>query len=141
MGTSVFRSLMAAACLAAATPLLAQQSGPDIVEIMHQFILAEHAAKQCLKPDQATWARFEANRRIVVLRSTEEMLRRKPDASAWQVSQWFARSTAPAMMQMDEIIRSKGCTDPRIQDLLKRFELQVNWKLGEAAQGGRKQNR
>lgn len=140
MGTSIFRFLMAAACLAAAMPALAQQ-GPDIVEIMRQFILAEHAAKQCLKPDEATWARFEANRRIVVLRSTEEMLRRKPDASAWQVSQWFVRSTVPVMMQMDEIIRSKGCTDPRIQDLLKRFELQVNWKLGEAAQAGRQQNR
>lgn len=136
MATSIFRSLMAAACLAAAMPALAQQ-GPDIVEIMRQFILAEHAAKQCLKPDEATWARFEANRRIVVLRSTEEMLRRKPDATAVQASQWFARSTVPVMVQMDEIIRSKGCTDPRIQDLLKRFELQVNWKLGEAAQAGR----
>lgn len=135
MIASVFRPLMLIAGLAAATPLLAQQGGADIVEIMRQFILAEHAAKQCLKPDQATWARFQANRRIVVLRSTEEMLKRKPGARAEQVAQWFARSTVPVMAHMDEVIRNKGCTDPRIQDLLKRFDVQVNLNLRQAAKG------
>ena len=124
MRVSVVRALIGGAWLAAAIPVLTQQ-GPDIVEIMRQFMLAEHAAKQCLKPDQATWARFEANRRIVTLRATEAMRKRKPGATAWQISQWFAQSTVPVMAHMDEIIRSKGCTDPRIQDLLKRFEIQA----------------
>lgn len=85
MRVSVVRALIGGAWLAAAMPVLTQQ-GPDIVEIMRQFMLAEHAAKQCLKPDQATWARFEANRRIVTLRATEAMRKRKPGATAWQIS-------------------------------------------------------
>lgn len=115
-----------AAALLASTPAALAQNKLDIVEIMRQFILAEHAAKQCLKPDQQTWARFEANRRIVVVRSTQEMLKRKPGATVRQVSEWYARSTVPVMEHMDAIIRTKGCGDPRIQDLLRRFEIQAN---------------
>lgn len=128
MRLSVFRILLAGALLASSTSSLAQTK-LDIVEIMRQFILAEHAAKQCLRPDQQTLARFEANRRIVTVRATEEMLKRKPGATARQVAEWYARSTAPVLVHMDEIIRSKGCDDPRIQDLLKRFEIQANLKF------------
>ncbi len=128
MRVSVFRILLAGALLASSTSSLAQTK-LDIVEIMRQFILAEHAAKQCLRPDQQTLARFEANRRIVTVRATEEMLKRKPGATARQVAEWYARSTAPVLVHMDEIIRSKGCDDPRIQDLLKRFEIQANLKF------------
>lgn len=128
MRVSVFRILLAGALLASSTSSLAQTK-LDIVEIMRQFILAEHAAKQCLRPDQQTLARFEANRQIVTVRATEEMLKRKPGATARQVAEWYARSTAPVLVHMDEIIRSKGCDDPRIQDLLKRFEIQANLKF------------
>ena len=128
MRLSVFRILLAGALLASSTSSLAQNK-LDIVEIMRQFILAEYAAKQCLRPDQQTLARFEANRRIVTVRATEEMLKRKPGATARQVAEWYARSTAPVLVHMDEIIRSKGCDDPRIQDLLKRFEIQANLKV------------
>ena len=128
MRLSVFRILLAGALLASSTSSLAQNK-LDIVEIMRQFILAEHAAKQCLRPDQQTLARCEANRRIVTVRATEEMLKRKPGATARQVAEWYARSTAPVLVHMDEIIRSKGCDDPRIQDLLKRFEIQANLKF------------
>ena len=128
MRLSVFRILLAGALLASSTSSLAQTK-LDIVEIMRQFILAEYAAKQCLRPDQQTLARFEANRRIVTVRATEEMLKRKPGATARQVAEWYARSTAPVLVHMDEIIRSKGCDDPRIQDLLKRFEIQANLKF------------
>ena len=81
MRLSVFRILLAGALLASSTSSLAQNK-LDIVEIMRQFILAEYAAKQCLRPDQQTLARFEANRRIVTVRATEEMLKRKPGATA-----------------------------------------------------------
>ena len=128
MRLSVFRILLAGALLASSTSSLAQNK-LDIVEIMRQFILAEYAAKQCLRPDQQTLARFEANRRIVTVRATEEMLKRKPGATARQVAEWYARSTAPVLVHMDEIIRSKSCGDPRIQDLLKRFEIQANLKF------------
>ena len=128
MRLSVFRILLAGALLASSTSSLAQTK-LDIVEIMRQFILAEYAVKQCLRPDQQTLARFEANRRIVTVRATEEMLKRKPGATARQVAEWFARSAAPVLVHMDEIIRSKGCDDPRIQDLLKRFEIQANLKF------------
>lgn len=122
------RAWLAGVLLASAPVVLAQHK-LDIVEIMRQFILAEHAAKQCLKPDQQTLARFEANRRIVAIRSTQEMLKRKPGATAKQVAEWYAHSTAPAMLQIDAVIRSKGCGDPRIQDLLKRFDMQANLKF------------
>jgi hypothetical protein len=101
----------------------------DIVQVMGQFVQARHAAGKCLKPDEQTLARFEANFRIVSARATEEMLKRMPGSTEQQVVQRFADGTAAVQKKIDEVVLAKGCGDPLIADLLKRFEIQANLKL------------
>jgi hypothetical protein len=123
------RTLLLIATLIASPPLAFAQQKPDIVQIMGQFVQANHAASQCLKPDQQTMVKFNSNFRIVSVRATEEMLKRKPGSTEQQVSDQFKKGADAVHKQIDDVIRTKGCSDPRIQDLLKRFEVQVNLKL------------
>lgn len=101
----------------------------DIIQIMGQFVQAKYAASQCLKPDQDTVSRFNSNFRIVSFRATEEMMKRKPGLTETQVSEVFKKAADAVQEKIDEVIRTKGCGDSRIQDLLKRFEIQANLKL------------
>lgn len=107
---------------------LAQQP-LDIVQIMGQFVQTHHAVSKCAKPDEKTLARFNTNFRIVTVRATEEMLKRKPGTTEKQVSEVFNKSSGMVEKLIDEVIHTHGCGDPRIQDLLKRFELQASLKL------------
>lgn len=121
--------LFLAASLVAITPMSSAQQKLDIVQIMGQFVQAEYAASQCLKPDEQTLSKFNSNYRIVSVRATEEMMKRRPGLTEQQVSEQFKKGADAVHKQMDDVIRTKGCSDPRIQDLLKRFEIQANMKL------------
>jgi ATP-dependent phosphoenolpyruvate carboxykinase len=119
---------VAAALFMCASAAFAEQK-LDIIQIMGQFVQARYAASQCLKPDQDTISRFNSNFRIVSIRATEEMLKRRPGSTETQVSVQFKKGTDTVQKQIDEVIRTKGCGDSRIQDILKLFEIQANLKL------------
>jgi hypothetical protein len=121
--------LPVAAALFTCAPAVFAGQKLDIIQIMGQFVQARHAASQCLKPDQDTVARFNSNFRIVSFRATEEMLKRRPGSTETQVFEQFKKGTDTVQKQIDEVIRTKGCGDSRIQDLLKLFEIQANLKL------------
>ena len=101
----------------------------DIVQIMGQFVQASYATSRCAKPDQKTLSNFLANFRIVSVRATEELKKRSPNQTEQQIVDGLKQRTSAVEKAIDEAIRSSGCSDPRIQDLLKRFEMQANMKL------------
>ncbi|MHB1117864.1 hypothetical protein [Sideroxydans sp.] len=101
----------------------------DIVQIMGQFVQASYAASRCAKPDQDTLSHFLNNFKIVSIRATEELKKRSPDQTEQQIINALKQRTNSVERAIDEVIRTKSCSDPRIQDLLKRFEIQANLKL------------
>lgn len=107
----------------------AAQQNLDIIQIMAQFVQANHAASKCSKPDQQTLAKFNSNFKTVTARATEEAMKRKPEITEDQVSEAFKKGSDAVAKKIDEVISAKGCSDPRIQDLLKRFEIQANLNL------------
>lgn len=112
----------------AASPASAQQK-LDIIQIMGQFVQANHAASKCLKPDRDTLSHFLANFKIVTVRASEEMQKRNPGMSEQQVAEKFKSGSDAVAKQIEGVLGTNGCGDPRIQDLLKRFEIQANLKL------------
>ena len=128
MPQSVRTYLLVFALAITASPAGAQQK-PDIIQIMGQFVQANHAASKCLKPDRDTLSRFLANFKVVTVRAGEEMRKRNPAMSEQQVFENFKRASDAVAKQIDEVLITNGCGDPRIQDLLKRFEVQANLKL------------
>lgn len=111
----------------AVSPAGAQQK-LDIIQIMGQFVQANHAASKCLKPDRDTLSHFLANFKVVAIRAAEEMRKRNPAMSEQQVTESLKRGSDAVTKQIDGVLDINGCSDPRIQDLLKRFEIQANLK-------------
>ena len=113
----------------AISPITVAQQKLDIVQIMGQFVQASYAASRCIKPDQETLSRFLFNYKIISVRASEELKRRNPGQSDQQIAEGLKQRTSTVEQAIDSLIREKGCGDPRIQDLLKRFETQANLKL------------
>lgn len=118
------------ACFAlAAPPFAVAEQKLDIVQIMGQFVQASYAASRCIKPDQETLSHFLYNYKIVSIRAGEELKKRNPGQSDQQLVDDLRQRTGAVEKAIDEVIRTKTCSDPRIQDLLKRFEIQANLKF------------
>ncbi|MDD4910952.1 MAG: hypothetical protein PHP57_01525 [Sideroxydans sp.] len=101
----------------------------DILQIFDQFLLANHAASKCIKPDAETLGKFLGNFQIVTIRAAEEIQKRNPNSTN-QDAQKIIKSRSDSQNQrVTEIVQSSGCNDPRIQDLLKRFQMQASLKL------------
>ena len=116
--------------LALAIPhLVAAQQKLDIVQIMGQFVQASYAASRCIEPDKKTLTSFLTNFKIVTVRAVEELKKRNPRQSEQQVVNGLKQRTKAVEKAIDDVIHDNGCSDPRIQDLLKRFKLQANLKL------------
>lgn len=128
MHPSLRMSCLLVASNIALAPAIAQQT-LDIVEIMGQFIQARYAASKCANPDPETLARFVQNLEIVSIRATEEMRKRNPAMSEHSVQALFERGSDAVARRIDGVLAANGCSDPRIQDLLRRFEIQANLKL------------
>jgi len=101
----------------------------DIVQIMGQFVQASYAASRCAKPDQDTLSHFLYNFQIVSVRATEELKKRSPDQTEQQIFNVLKQRKNSVERAIDDVIRTNSCSDTRIQDLLKRFEIQANLKL------------
>lgn len=124
--------LMLITSLVFAPTVFAQQK-LDIIQIMGQFVQANHAASKCIKPGQSTLSKFLGNFHLVTVRAAEEMKKRKPYLTDQQISEKFKTASDAVAKQIDDVIRVNGCSDLRIQDLLKRFEVQsaskIAWNL------------
>jgi hypothetical protein len=125
----LFVKILIAFFAAAISPVAVAQQKLDIVQIMGQFIQASYATSRCIKPDQETLSRFLFNYKMVSVRASEELKKRNPGQSDQQIVEGLKQRTSTVEKAIDDVIRAKGCGDPRIQDLLKRFEMQANLKL------------
>jgi hypothetical protein len=125
----LFAKTLIAMVAVATSPIAAAEQKLDIVQTMGQFVQASYAASRCIEPDQETLARFLFNYKMVSVRASEELKRRNPGQSNQQIVDGLKQRTSAVEKAIDGVIREKGCSDPRIQDLLKRFEIQANLKL------------
>jgi hypothetical protein len=57
------------------------------------------------------------------------MRKKNPGMSEQQVLASFTTARNAVAQQIDDVLATNGCGDPRIQDLLKRFDIQAKLKL------------
>ncbi len=120
---------IAIAALTFLTSPLAAAQQLDIVQIMGQFVQAGYATSRCAKPDQRTLSNYLANFRLVTFHAMEELKNRNPSQTEQEIADRLKQRTGAVEKVIDETIRTNGCNDPRIQDLLKRFEIQASLKF------------
>lgn len=101
----------------------------DILQVFDQFLLANHAAIKCIKPEPATLASFLVNFQIVNIQAALEIQRKNPNFTNNDTQKFIKARSENQDRKVKEIIRISGCSDYRIQDLLKRFKIQADLKL------------
>ena len=105
--------------------VLAEERKIGILKIFDQFVMASKAASRCVEPEEEKLRSFLTNLRIVSQRAAEEVRRRKPDWTGEQIAAVMKKRSEGLSKKVGAVIDEKGCADPRIEDLLRRFEMQA----------------
>lgn len=113
--------------LLASSPLYASNS-PDILPIYDQFITSSAAASRCAKPDKETLNYFLANFQMVSTYASQELKKRYPDRTKAQIANVMKNRSDSITHKIFELVRERGCNDPDIQQVVKRFFVQAKWR-------------
>lgn len=109
---------------------LAEEREIGILNIFDQFVMASMAASRCVEPEEEKLRGFLKNLRIVSQRAAEEVQRKKPDWAEEQLAAVMRKRSEDLSKKVGAVIDKKGCADPRIKDLLRRFEMQAGLEFG-----------
>ena len=107
------------------------KDGPDILQIYDQFTTSSAAASRCIKPDKETLNHFLANFQMVSVYASEELIKRYPDRTKEQIAGAMKKRSNSITQKIFELVREKGCDDPNIQQVVKRFYVQAKWQPGK----------
>ncbi len=100
----------------------------SILDIFDQFALTNAAASKCIKPDSDTLKHYLSNFEMVTVRTSMELQKQYPNRTKEQILEAIKKKAELLSQNVHDVIREKGCSDPRIQDLIKRFHLQAKWQ-------------
>lgn len=109
----------------------AEEKTPDILQIFDQFASSNAAASKCTKPSKETLTKYQANYLMVSLFTSQKLAEKYPKYTKEQISKAMKRKSDFISDKVFKIVKEKGCNDPSIQQLTKRFNLQAKWKLGK----------
>lgn len=105
------------------------QAAPEYMKLMSAFAMTDYAVSKCMKPDAELLAKFNSNKLIAMSRGLDEWRKKKPDVTEQQLSEAVQKGNDGVKRQVDGIVSSAGCSDARIQGVLKRFDELANLKL------------
>jgi cupin superfamily acireductone dioxygenase involved in methionine salvage len=114
--------------LAMFTSFTSNAENMDILKIYNQFTLASAAASKCIKPSKEELNAFLVNYQMVVILMHKEIKKRKPEYSEKDLEKVMTNRNTKATDAVNKVIKSEGCSSNKIQDLIKRFYMQLKWK-------------
>jgi len=123
------RAIIVAALFAASTTCAAQ--GPDILEIYDQFVTSRAATAKCVSPPPESLGRFLANFKTVSGYAAQEVKNRRPQMTAKQIQTLMKGRTGAITSKVNSLVAEKGCSNPDIQQVVRRFEVQAQWVPGK----------
>lgn len=123
---SYFRLLVISALLIA--PVTHAEERQDILKMFQQFTLASAAAGKCIQPSGAELTSFLTNYQIVTTFALKEVRERKPELSSEQAQNFLGTGAKKATAAVNKVIASKGCDNPKIQNLIALFHFQSKWE-------------
>jgi|GEM_PF-7071097 len=127
---SLYQVFVITAVISVAQTALAEEKTLDILRIYDQFIMASKAASSCTQPEKDNLDKFLSNFRAVAYRAGEEIKTRQPEWSEKDVLDRMKMRSEYLSQRVATVIEEKGCKDDRIEDLIKRFEMQSQLNFG-----------
>lgn len=108
----------------------AEEQKMNILKVYDQFVMANKAADLCAQPSQEQRKNNAKNYILVSMRAMQEIMKLKPEFSKQNVIDVMQKRSKSLVETVDIMIKESGCSDPKTQDLLKRYEIQSNLKFG-----------
>jgi hypothetical protein len=103
----------------------------DILSIFDQFVTSGAAASQCDKPSKETLTKFLANFQMVSILASKKLKEQYPKATSERIEQAKKKRTEKITTEVEEIVDKNGCDNPDVQEAIKRFYVQAEWKPGQ----------
>lgn len=100
-----------------------------ILKIYDQFIVSSAAAGQCIEISDEAATHFLANFQMVSIHASQELARQYPEHTELQIAKAMERKRDLLTSKVIELVRNRGCDDPDIQEVIRRFEVQAKWTL------------
>ena len=107
------------------------EEGPGILKIFDQFVVSSAAASKCAQPDKETLTAFLANFQMVSVYTSQELQKQFPKRTEDQISTAMKGKSQAITEKVNSMIAEKGCSDPDVQLVVKRFFVQAKWKPGK----------
>lgn len=104
--------------------------GPGILKIYDQFVVSSAAARKCAQPDKETLTAFLANFQMVSIYAIQRLQNQFPNRTKEQIATAMKQKSQAITKKVDSIVAEKGCSDPGVQLVVKRFFVQAKWKPG-----------
>lgn len=109
------------------TPLHADD-GPGVLQIFDQFLVSNAAASQCAEVEPETLTKFMSNFRLMGVYAARELKKRYPERSKDEIESAIAKRMQVGSERLEAMIAERGCDDPQVQQVVKRFFVQAQWE-------------
>lgn len=100
----------------------------EILKIYEHFTLSSAAAGKCINQKKEELTSFLENYQMVSVSALTELRNRKPDISNEKAQEILKLGGEKLTKAVYEVIETEGCESSKIQDLIKRFHMQAEWK-------------
>ncbi len=108
----------------------------DATYVFDQFAAEDRAVSRCGSPEAESLQQFRRNLEAVKRRARKELGESQPGASADAVEAMLAEQGREREREVDAIVDERGCADPEVATLLKRFEIHARLGVGGPAPPG-----
>ncbi len=111
--------------------LVLAEDDTDILKIHDEFVISNAVASRCIKPDKETMVSFLANFQMISIYVIQKLQKQFPDNTQEDILNALDRKAEVLTKKMNTIIAEKGCSDSDIQQFIKLFHAQAQWKPGK----------
>ena len=112
------------------TPAFGEE-GPSILKIFDQFVVSSAATSKCAQPDKETLTEFLTNFQTVSVYTSQELQKQFPNRTQQEIAAAMKGKSQAITEKVNFLVAEKGCSDPDVQVIVKRFYMQAKWKPGK----------
>jgi hypothetical protein len=127
----VLAAVLLSPCSKAAQPNegpAAGKSVPDIFQVWDQFVISDAAAAVCEPADGPSKKLHAANFALVSAHVRARIKTASPLKSDDEVSRFLDGRKAALVRVTKEAAEQKGCDDAEVQQLVRRYQVQLRWR-------------
>ncbi|BDU16589.1 hypothetical protein [Lysobacter auxotrophicus] len=117
--------------LGAAQPdkgLAAGKAVPYIFQVWDQFVISNAAATVCEPADASSRKSHAANFALVSAHVRARIKAASPRKSDDEINRFLGGREAALARVSTQAAKQKGCNDPEIQQLVRRYQTQLRWR-------------